>query len=117
VAFALKVYFLAPIPVGDRVQVVTAQSWVTPLFGGAAHWETADQPILVDLDTGIIYCHVSFAPYIVPAPFGFRPNSGHQVAQTVEGQVTSCMLTSGGGDTSTMNTDLTIEPTPQGYRG
>lgn len=116
-SISLSLRYLAPIPIGHRVQVVYAQYWSTPLFGGEPHWENAAQPILLDLETGIVYCGPEMQPRLVPSPLGFLPNSGHQVSRIMEGRVVSCMVASDGGDTSSIHTALAVEPTPQGYRG
>jgi hypothetical protein len=115
-AFELKLRYLAPIPVGNRVQVIHAQKWIKPILGGPWRWEPDPSPILVDLETSIIYAGWVMANVIVPTPLGFTPNSGYQVAQTVEGKVVGCLCISDGGDTATVRTRIQIEPTPEGYR-
>ena len=112
----LKLDFLAPIPVGHKVQVIYGQLWATPLFGGPPRWEDMLEPIVVDLDTGIVYCSPYAADLLVPSPLGFKPGTNHRASSVVEGRVTSCMMSSSGGDSASLVTDLVVEPIPQGYR-
>jgi hypothetical protein len=108
--------FIAPIPVGHRVRIIHAQRWQSPLFGGSPSWQAVDTPILVDLDTGILYVEAMMSGDIVPSPFGFKPNTGYQIASVVEGRVTHCLIGSHGGSNALVSTNLAYEPAPQGYR-
>ena len=108
--------FLAPIPVGHRVQMIRASRWQSPLFGGQPSWNEVADPVVVDRDTGIIYASSQLGRHLVLEPLGFKPNTGHQVASLTEGRVTSCLVTMSGGDTTELETILAIEIDPQGYR-
>jgi len=101
---ALELRFVAPVPQGNRVQVLSVERWITPIFGGAPHWDTIDQPIVVDLDTGVTYCHADLMGDLIPFPLGLKPNRGCRISATVEGRVTSCMVASVGGDNTTLRT-------------
>ena len=115
---ALSLSFLAPIPVGHRVQVISTQWWISPLFGGAGRWEPISLPIIADLDTGIVYCHSSFADALILTPLSFKPDAGYQITNVVEGRVTSCLVSTYSGNVPPsviIRCDLTVEQTPQGY--
>jgi hypothetical protein len=113
----LRLPFLAPVPVGHRVQVVRASHWGGALFGGEPSWVDVPDPVVVDLETGVIYAPWRFHQHVVPAPFGFAPNSGYRIASTGEGRVASCLVSAEGGERSILATVLTVESDPQGYRG
>lgn len=110
------VEFVAPIPVGHRVQVVRVQHWSTPLFGGPGSWQDASDPIVIDVDTGIIYGSTIMCRHLVPSPLSFQPNAGYHIARVMEGRVGTCVVSSYGGDQSSVYTYLGIEWAPQGYR-
>jgi hypothetical protein len=65
---------------------------------------------------GIVYADATNHEHIIPSPFGLNPQSGLRVTQVVEGRVTACIIGSSGGETASLRTHLTVEPTPQGYR-
>ena len=113
----LRLPFLAPVPVGHRVQVVRASHWGAPLFGGQASWVDLPDPVVVDLETGVIYAPWRFHQHVVPAPLGFAPNSGYRIAGSTEGRVASCVVSAEGGERAVLATVLTVESDPQGYRG
>lgn len=109
--------FVAPIPTGHRVQVIRAQRYGVSTIGGAPHWEEVPEPIVVDLDTSIIYCGDGLGASIDPSPLAFKAHSGLQVASITEGRVTSCVVSSDRTrETLYLTTFLVVEPTPQGYR-
>ncbi len=110
------VEFVAPIPVGHRVRVLRVQHWSTPLFGGPGSWQDASDPVVVDVDTGIIYGSSVMCRHLVPNPLSFQPNSGYHLAGMTEGRVTSCVVSSYGGDQSSLYTYIGIAPEPQAYR-
>jgi hypothetical protein len=117
---ALSLTFLAPIPVGHRVQVISTQYWVSGPFGGGPRWEPMAMAILADLDTGIVYCHSILAGKLILSPLSLKPNVGYRVSNVVEGRVTSCLVSTYSGNTppsAVICCELTVEPTPQGYRG
>jgi hypothetical protein len=115
-AFAVTLDFLAPIPVGNRIQIVRWQLWVTPLFGGSPHWDEIDEPIVVDLETGVVYCALHATDGLTTKPLAFaKPD--RRFSSVLEGRVASCIVAASAGDTTYLKTLLTIEPTPQGYRG
>src|SRR5512135_421097 len=89
---ALTVQFLAPVPVGHRVQVLRVRYWSTPIFGGPGSWTEDSQPVLVDLETGVAYCYGTLASKLSLAPLGFLPDSGYQVAAQKEARVTACLV-------------------------
>lgn len=113
--------FLAPIPVGHRVQLLRVQRWTSPAFGfggGAPSWQNRDEPVIVDLDTNIVYGDTIVCRALNPSPLAFKPNTGYQVAEVKEGRVTGCIVGSDGGDQTNLRTHLVVEmlPTPGGYR-
>ena len=63
----LELRYLAPIPVGHRVQIIYAHQWKSPLFGGQPRWEPNSTPILVDLETSIVYVGWGMRDVIVTA--------------------------------------------------
>jgi hypothetical protein len=108
---AFELLFLAPVPVGHRVHVVKYERLTTPLFGNEGRWEPSSSPLLVDLDTGIVYCDErSFT--------GFDGRT-FRAGNVFEGRVTSCIVhSSDTGESNQAVTKLVIEPLPQGgYRG
>ncbi len=115
---AFRLDFLAPIPLGHRVQVIRVQRWTTPLFGGPAQWEDTANPVVVDVDTGIVYSDTYLAKDLLPNPVAFQPNSGLQAAGVTDGRVTGCIVGSDGGDHTSLKTYLWVDvPTPAGaYR-
>ncbi len=112
----LKLRYLAPIPVGHRVQIIHAHRRTMALLSGYERWEPHDSPILVDLETSIVYAGYTLVDHIVTSPLGFTPASGYAVAQMIEGKVVGCLCVSDGGDTATIHTRIQIEQAPQGYR-
>ncbi len=114
----LVLTFLAPIPVGHRVQLLQVQRWTSPLFGGPASWENRAEPLVVDLDTNVVYGDSYVCRDLIPSPLSFKPNTGYQVAQVTEGRVTGCLVGSDGGDTTNLRTFLFVEMNPPagGYR-
>jgi hypothetical protein len=107
---------IAPIPTGHRVQIIRAQRWVTPL-GSSPHWADVMVPLVVDLETSVIYCSDGLADNVVPSPLAFKPDSRMRVASTTEGRVTSCIVSSDRvGEITVLKTYLGVEPTPEGYR-
>jgi hypothetical protein len=113
----LTLHFVAAIPVGHRIQIVRAQRWGSPIFSSApATWMDIDVPILVDLDTGIVWTAPSLGSELTLAPLGFKPNKGCRVAQTEEARVTSCLVAAMGGDRAEITTTLVFDPLPAGYR-
>jgi hypothetical protein len=110
-AFIVKLPYLAPIPVGHAVRILSIHMWTTPVFGGAPHWEPTSDPVVVDVDTGVVYADAPTHKHIVPSPFGFDPQSGLAVAQVVEGRVTACTVGSSGGERASVRTHLVVEPT------
>jgi hypothetical protein len=113
---SLALPFVAPIPTGHRIQLIHAQRWQSPLFGGAPSWVAVADPLVVDRETGVVYAGWELGRVVVPEPLGFEPNSGCQVVRVVEARVTSCVVTTDGGDNATVSTKLTFEIDPEGYR-
>jgi hypothetical protein len=112
----LVVPFLAPVPTGHRVQLIRAQRWKSPLFGGQPAWRDVTDPIIVDRDTGVVYVGWELADHLIVEPLGFKPNTGHQIASLTEARVTSCMVMSEGGDRAVFKTTLMLEMEPRNYR-
>jgi hypothetical protein len=114
----VELHFIAPIPTGHRVQVLRIQRWTAPLFGGPAAWEEQTNPLVVDLESGVIYGESYLTRQITANPLAFRPNTGFQVGAMTEGRVTACIVGSDGGSSTSLLTQLYIEtPQPQGaYR-
>jgi hypothetical protein len=115
-AISVSLAFIAPIPVGHRVQIIQTQRWATPLFGGQPQWEPIKEPIVVDVDTGIVYCETHMVANLTMSPLAMKPNCGVVVASMVEGTVASCLLATNVGQGPLLHTDLTVEPTPTAYR-
>jgi hypothetical protein len=114
---ALDVPFIAPIPVGHRVQIIRASRWESPLFGGEPSWRPVSDPILVDRDTGIIYAESTMAERLVLEPLAFKPNVGLQISTLTEAKVTACLVTTEGGERARLKTTLQLVLEPPGYRG
>jgi len=112
----LTVPFLAPIPVGHRVQIIRASRWQSPLFGGEPSWKDVPDPILVDRDTGIIYAWTMMTTDLVIEPLAFKPNVGLQIASLTEAKVTACVVASESGERPSLKTTLHVTVEPQGYR-
>ena len=112
----IRLPFLAPVPVGHRVQVVRASHWQSPVFGGSPSWVDVPDPMLVDLETGVVYAPWRFHQHVVPSPLGFAPNSGYRITSTAEARVASCVVSAEGGERAVLSTALAIEADPQGYR-
>ena len=113
----LVLRYVAPIPTGHRVQVISAQRYGTSTLGGAPHWQEVAEPIVVDLDTSVVYCGDGLGASIDASPLAFKAHSGLQVASITEGRVTSCVVSSDRlRETLYLATFLVIEPIPQGYR-
>src|SRR3954447_18460460 len=114
----LELPFLAPVPVGHRVQIIRASRWQAPLFGGPPAWNPVPDPIIVDRDTGIVYAHRMTGANLVLEPLAFKPNVGHQIASLEEAKVTACLLLSESLDERPrLTTTLHVDIEPQGYRG
>ena len=112
----LTVSFLAPIPVGHRVQIINASRWQSPLFGGEPAWVPVSDPIIVDRDTGIIYADTSISTHLVLEPLAFKPNVGLQIANLTEAKVTACLVASESAERPSLKTTIHITVEPQGYR-
>jgi len=75
------------------------------------------EPLVVDLDTGVIHCGDGLGATIDPTPLAFKPHTGLEVVSTTEGRVTSCVVSTDRMlETFIVATFLVVEPTPQGYR-
>jgi len=105
----LALDYVAPIPTGHRVQVIRAQRWVTPAFG-PARWSDVPVPLVVDLDTSVVFCGDGLGESLVPSPLAFKPDSRLQVAGMTEGRVTSCIVSTDRiGETFIAKTYLVVE--------
>lgn len=110
--------FLAPIPVGHRVQIIRAASWQSPLFGGAPALQPVPDPIIVDRDSGIVYAERTTSELLIIEPLAFKPDAGCQIASLTEAKVTACMIASeSGANHPKLTTTLHFAIDPQGYRG
>jgi hypothetical protein len=113
----LTLGYAAPIPVGHRVNVVYLEIWVSTLFSTQpASWQRTGSPIVVDLDTSIIYCDGAQARIVIMNPFNIKPNMGHRIAQVTEARVASCMVATSGGEHATITTRLELDSVPSAYR-
>jgi hypothetical protein len=113
----LTLDYVAPIPTGNRVQVVRAQRWVASVPGTSAYWAEVPSPLVVDLETNVVYCGDALGYALVSPPLAFKPDSNLKVVDMMEGRVTSCIVSSDRvGEVFVAKTHLIVEPTPQGYR-
>ena len=112
----LELPYLAPVPVGHRVQIIRAHRWQAPLFGGEPRWVDVTDPILVDRDTSIVYAEWSMTARLLLEPLAFKPDVGHRIAGLTEAKVTACLVASAGGERAALVTTLHVEVEPQGYR-
>ena len=112
----LVLHYPAAIPTGHRVQVIRARQYGS-FGGGPPEWSDVPEPILVDLDTGVVYCSNGLGASIDPSPLAFKPHTGLEVVSTTEGRVTSCVVSTDRMlETFIVATFLVVEPTPEGYR-
>jgi hypothetical protein len=113
----LSVHFFAPIPVGHRVNVIWLDVYVSALFSAAAAWMPVHLPLVIDLDTGILYGAAGSSRIVAAtSPPGLKPDCGHRVRATHEYRVSACVVESSGGDAASLSTELVLMELPQGYR-
>ena len=113
----LDLALYAPIPVGHRVSVVSVETHMTPLFGGAASWQVLGTPLVCDEDTRIIYAdrNVGLHPETTYEQIRFK-DAETRVSQTkppVRGVVLACLALYDYGDSVHMHTILRIETGPR----
>jgi hypothetical protein len=116
----IVVVYVAPIPVGHRVEVTWTEEVRRGLVPGQERTDSRPhQPVLVDLDTGVVYLsdwsvgagrrRSPDQPYDV----GVEPMQDHRVARIVRGVVKACrVVTVRGFPQLDVQTHLTIEPDP-----
>lgn len=93
----LTLKYLAPIPVGHRARVVTVLRTTRPLFGEGQK-EPLAEPLVVDLDTGVVYGRSGTTTLLAPtAPLSFT-SEGLSFGEAIEGRVTACFVGSSPGD-------------------
>ena len=117
----VELQFVAPIPVGHLVSLVSVEQLTSPLsslFGGgtSGQWNPMPGLIACDEDTRIIYADRNL---------GLRPESTYEqvlftddtlrlstVRAPLRGRVTSCLVLSDHGERVYLRTMLGLEPVP-----
>lgn len=110
--YTMKLYFLAPIPVGHRIQL-DFYSCDRGVFGEKFQLDRA-RPVLTDLETSICWGHEDCLDRV--AAFGEHRN--RRFEKSYYGRVLECTVASCGGDTAGLETWLVIDPMePPGAHG
>ena len=110
------VIFQAPIPVGHRVELVWYEIVVAGLFGKSRN-ERPHEPVITDLDTGIVY--VSDRLFVTagmkrpkePLEVSEQLDAGAKEVRRVRGVVRGCrVVTIRSFSDADLQTELTIAP-------
>ena len=120
----VEIVYAVAIPVGHRVAVRWYRGKSKGLFGGDNEESRPHEPVVEDLDTGIVYSpewvlETAAARY-PGTPFGVSDGlkKGIEETGTLVGRVAVCRIVTGHGSDYHAQTELTIdpEPEPEGYR-
>jgi hypothetical protein len=96
-----ELLILAPIPVGHRVELRWYRKLVTGLLSGQRYESMPAQPVVRDLDTGIVYGDfdvfwrhgpVMQIPYNAPTALEWEVLPEHQLEYQVVGRVAGCRI-------------------------